>query len=233
MKKLLIFLIILFALASNVVWSADFQKGLDAYRDGDYATALRELRPFAEQGEDDAQFFLGVMYDEGLGVPENDKIAVKWYRLSAEQGDVDSQFNLGQMYRLGEGVPQDYKTALKWYRLSAEQGSDAAQVNMGQMYDQGLGGVSQDYKTSAKWYKLAAEQGNVVAQYNLGLSYYYGEGVLLDYVYAYMWTNISASNGKANGSKARDIIAKEMTSADISKAQKLARECVAKNYKGC
>ena len=51
------------------VWSADFQKGLTAYRSGDFATALREWKPLAEQGHARAQFYLGVMYEKGRGVP--------------------------------------------------------------------------------------------------------------------------------------------------------------------
>ena len=233
MKKLtLAFLIIFFALTSNVVWSADYYIGLAAYNDGDYATALREWKPLAEQGDSNAQFYMGYMYRKGWGVPPNDKIASKWYTLAAEQGDSDAQHNLGQMYRRGEGVIQDYKTAMKWYRLSAEQGSSSAQNWLGTLTAQG-NGVKQDYKTALKWYKLSAEQGNNWAHHNLGVMYEHGWGVIQDNVYAHMWTNISASNGKANGSKARDIIAKEMTSADISQAQNLARECVAKNHKGC
>ena len=64
--------------------------------------------------------------------------------------------------------------------------------------------------------------------------YAFGTGVLKDYVYAHMWWNIAASSGGSkSASKNRDIIAKQMTPADISAAQTLARECVAKNYKGC
>jgi len=100
------------------------------------------------------------------------------------------------------------------------------------MYRKG-DGVPQDYKTAVKWYTLAAEQGDADAQNNLGLMYALGQGVLLDYVYAHMWANISASNGYEDAIKLRDLVAQEMTSADISEAQKLARECVAKNYKGC
>jgi TPR repeat protein len=101
------------------------------------------------------------------------------------------------------------------------------------MYDNGYS-VSQDYKTAVKWYTLAAEQGVADAQYALGWMYYKEYGVLLDYVYAHMWANISASNGDEDAIKLRDLLANEMmTSADISAAQKLARECVANNYKGC
>ena len=84
-----------------------------------------------------------------------------------------------------------------------------------------------------KWFRLSAEQGDEDAQYALGWMYYYGDGVIQDNVYAYMWGNISASNGSENGGELRDRVAKNMTSADISQAQKLTRECVAKNYKGC
>jgi uncharacterized protein len=62
------------------------------------------------------------MYDKGRGVPQNDKTALKWYRLAAEQGNAAAQFNLGVMYNEGEGVLENYKTAAKWYKLAAEQG---------------------------------------------------------------------------------------------------------------
>jgi TPR repeat protein len=112
-------------------FSVDFQKGLTAYESGDYATALREWTPIAEQwGVAVAQYGLGRLYDKGRGVPQDYKTAVKWYRLAARQGHTDAQHNLGQMYRKGEGVPQDYKTAVKWYRLAAEQGDANAQNNL-------------------------------------------------------------------------------------------------------
>ena len=92
-----------------------------AYQRGDYATALREWRPLAEQGYADAQFNLGVMYDEGRGVPQDDAEAVKWYRKAAEQGDAGAQYNLGVMYGNGLGVPQDYAQAHMWYNLAASR----------------------------------------------------------------------------------------------------------------
>jgi len=60
-----------------------------------------------------------------------------------------------------------------------------------------------------------------------------GRGVIQDNVYAHMWLNIAASSGNETASKNRDIVAKRMTPADISAAQKLARECIRKKYKGC
>ena len=57
------------------------------------------------------------MYDNGEGVPQDYKEAVKWYRLSAEQGDASAQYNLGLMYSNGQGVPQDYVSAHMWFNL--------------------------------------------------------------------------------------------------------------------
>jgi TPR repeat protein len=167
MNRLLILPVLLLTLlVGTPAFSADFQKGVTAYESGDYATALREWYPLAEQGSAGAQFNLGVMYEKGQGVPQDDKTAVKYYRLAAEQGDAVAQFNLGVTYYVGQGVLQDYKTALKWYRLAAEQGYASAQYNLGWMYDNGTG-VLQDYKTAVKWYRLATEQGHASAQSSL------------------------------------------------------------------
>ena len=155
----------------------------------------------------------------------------EWLPL-ADQGDVMAQFNLALMYRNGWGVLQDYAEAVKWYRLAAEQGIASAQYNLGVMYDNGTG-VLQDDAEAVKWYRLAAEQGIATSQNNIGAMYEKGTGVLQDNVRAHMWYNIAAANGYENSGEWRDQIAAKMTSADISKAQSLARECMSSNYKNC
>ena len=100
------------------------------------------------------------------------------------------------------------------------------------MYRTGQG-VPQDYETAVKWYRLAAEQGDAIAQLNLGNAYARGQGVIQDNVYAHMWMNIAASSGIKNAINNRDIVARRMTPSQIAKAQKLARECIRKKYKGC
>ena len=84
-------------------------------------TALREWRPLAEQGNANAQFFLGVMYDKGQGVRQDLREAARWFRKAAEQGVAEAQSNLGFMYGYGEGVPQDYAQAYMWYDLAASR----------------------------------------------------------------------------------------------------------------
>ena len=119
----------------GVSWSQDWQKGVAAFQSGDYATALREWTPLAKQGYAKPQYNLGLMYDNGQGVPQDYKTAVKWYTLAAEQGVADAQFGLGNMYSKGRGVPQDAKTALKWYTLAAEQGIAPAQFSLGNAHN--------------------------------------------------------------------------------------------------
>ncbi len=93
---------------------------------------------------------------------------------------------------------------------------------------------SGDYATTLREWKPLAEQGNTLAQAGVGWMYQKGKGVPQDYVRAHMWYNIASISGESkNASKNRDSVAKRMNSTDISTAQKLARECVGKKYKGC
>ena len=93
--------------------------------------------------------------------------------------------------------------------------------------------VRGDYATTLKEWTPLAEQGNARAQSNLGVMYAFGTGTLKDYIAAHMWGNIAAMNGNEFGGKLRDDFEKQMTTEQIAEAQKLARECAAKNYKGC
>ncbi len=118
-----VFVLVLTLALPAPVLAADLEAGLEAYDRGDYATALKEWRPLAEQGHATAQFALGAMYSSGQHVPQDYAEAVKWYRLAAEQGQADAQHDLGLMYYFGHGVPQDYVQAHMWYSLAAERSS--------------------------------------------------------------------------------------------------------------
>lgn len=121
--------------------------------------ALGALKARAYVGDAKAQFELGVAYQFGEGVPENDAEAVMWYRLAAVQGDAKAQNYLGRMYDNGEGVAEDNVEAVKWYRLAADQGDASAQLNLGLMYALGQG-VPMDYVQASAWWNLAAAKGN-------------------------------------------------------------------------
>ena len=194
MKRILIVLTVL-VLSTAPAW-ADFQAGLTAYSKGDYAAALREWRPLAEQGDASAQSNLGVMYANGQGVTQDYGEAVKWYRKAVVQGDADAQYNLGVSYDKGQGVAQDDAEAVKWYRKAADQGVALAQYNLGNMYAGGQG-VAQNYGEAARWYRKAARQGVAEAQFNLGSMYNKGQGVAQDYGEAIKWYRKAADQGAA------------------------------------
>ncbi len=159
MRKSFKLLIVCVALFMGLpAFSADFYTGVVAYNKGDYATALREWVPLAQNGHLNAQNNLGVMYREGEGVGQDYNEALKWFKLSAGQGDAEAQNNLGQLYDNGLGVSQNHKEANKWYRLASQQGDGLAQINLGVNYATGKG-VSQDFVRSLMWIILASING--------------------------------------------------------------------------
>jgi TPR repeat protein len=109
--------------------TADIEDALEAMNEGrqeDYVTALRLLRPLAEQGDARAEQLLGALYYNGNGVPESAVEAVKLYRKSAEQGYARAQGNLAYLYEKGEGVLRDLVAADMWASLAAAGGEHGA-----------------------------------------------------------------------------------------------------------
>jgi len=150
-------------------------------------------------------------------------------RAQAEQGDAQAQTALGAIYLAGREIPQDYAEALLWYRKAANQGYAEAQFYLGVMYERGQG-VPLNFAEAVKWYRKAADQGYAEAQYNLEILYAMGGGVAQDFVQAHTWLNLAASHFPAGHYRddavtVRDlVVAPNMTTAQITQAQKLARE---------
>ncbi len=110
----------------------------------------------------------------------------------------------------------------EWPSL-AEHELAIAQYNLGALYDDGQG-VSQDFAEALELYRRAAGHCLAVAQYNLGLMYAEGNGVPPDYVQAHMWLNLASLQGYEKANENRDIVSEKMSSAQIEKAQRMARE---------
>ncbi len=112
-----IVLILALALPAPLL-AADFVAGWKAYQRAYYATAWEERRPLAEQGDANAQYYLGVMHQNGEGVSQNYALAVLRYFQAAEQGLASAQKNLSVMYARGDGVAQNYVFAHMWLSLA-------------------------------------------------------------------------------------------------------------------
>ncbi len=180
----------------------------------------------AEVSNADIQYNLGLAYEMGKGVKQDDSLAAIWYRRAADHDHANAQYNLATMYETGKGVSQNYAEAAEWYRKAADQGNAYAQCNLGVLYEQGKG-VIRDNAKAAEWYRKAANQGDAAAQYNLGLLYASGEGVVQDYVHAYMWLSLSATSGEWNKEDAEiylDVVIGKMNSQQLEQAKRLTRE---------
>jgi TPR repeat protein len=179
---------------------------------------------------------LGFLYEQGKGVPQDYKEAIRLYSAAADLGNPIAATNLGNSYFEGKLVTQDYKEAAKWYTKGAQLGDPAAQFNLARMYERGRG-VDVDSKQAFKWYSDAAEAGLPAAQINLGICYAEGRGTEANPVEAHKWFNLASGNAedentRKNAERNRDVIAAKLTPEDMQKAQALAREWKAKPAAG-
>jgi len=153
---------IAFLVSPATVFSADLQKGLDAFNEGDYATSLAECQPLAEEGNAEAQFCVGRLYANGFGVAMDDALALKWYGLAAGAGHAEAQYNLGVMHANGWGVQMNDTPAAGYYRLAANHGFIPAQTALGFSYKHGAG-VEKDPVAAVMWFDIAAQRGDLNA----------------------------------------------------------------------
>jgi TPR repeat protein len=120
----------LFTMGLGVMLSApaksDYQAGVEAYSRGDFKAAMTEWRPLAEGGDALAQNSVGALYDHGLGVDEDDAMAVHWYQQAADQSLPLAMRNLASKYASGHGVAYDKTMAEQWYEKAAKMGDPVA-----------------------------------------------------------------------------------------------------------
>ena len=125
--------------------------------------ALPALRVDAEAGVVEAQYRLGVLYDDGDGdgdgVVADVAEALKWYRRAAERGHPRAQWRLGYAYREGEGVEQNDSEAVRWYRTAAQAGDPGAQYDLARMCEDGRG-TRENASEALRLFRAAAEQGD-------------------------------------------------------------------------
>jgi len=216
--------VLLLIMSTGLVAAASLKEAKTALDRGDFQSAERTLSELSNQGDRTAQRQLGLMYDEGQGIPKQHHQAVRWYSVAASQGDPEAPYYLGRIYQDGRGCPKNYARARQWYHVGATRGNHKAAVNLGTMHALGLGGPK-NYQAAGQWFLLAANSGDIKAQDNLGVLYQNGMGVRRDYVKAYMWFAIAAATrGGTEAAKHRDQIARLMAPGQIEQARRLSSE---------
>ena len=161
-RALAISLAVLLALTAGALADNDqdqLNRAKAALHGGRYADAKVGFERLAQQGNADAQFYLGRMAAGGMGVPQDTARAVSWYRLAAQQSHTEAQARLGSHYLLGTGIAQSYVEAVRWSRLAAEKGHGGAAYNLAKIYRKGGEGVPADQAEAEKWGKLAIAKG--------------------------------------------------------------------------
>ncbi len=212
MKKLLLLLTLLLWLPLAQANEAEYQRGYEAYKSGDYKTAYAILKPLAEQGHAEAQSYLGDMHNWGQGVKDDDAEAIKWYSKAAKQGHAEAQHWLGRVYKNRRGVPQNNIYAYMWLSIADTNGVGAgifiksltknmSSEDIAKAQALATKCLDTNYQAcpgSIKWSRKAAEQGDVYAQWRLGEVYENGDGVPKNYAEAFKWYSKVAKQGNAD-----------------------------------
>lgn len=178
-------------LSSTIGWS-DTAAGLDAFKRKDYQRAYEEWKAAAESGQAEAQFDLGLLYAQGLGVHRDLTAAEQWYRKSAAQGNAEAQFALGLLYSRGWGNPRDEADAIRWLQMANSVDSEGPPMDWAPL--EGYG-INRSPKEAIYWLRQAAEKGHPGAEFELGKFYSSGEGVKRDQAQASRWISAAAAQG--------------------------------------
>ncbi len=221
---LLPFFVVLIGLGIFIEFT-EGQAGIKAFEEGRYDVALEELSPIAEDGDAEAQYLLGQIYEQGLGGGKDVELALKWYQIAADQGHEgalkalnrikpdtlmstnksdEQQYNeeknsdLANRYQMGWDALNsgELDTALSIWTVLAEEGHAEAQFNLGVFYSD-EGAVPKDVEKALKWIRLSANQGHAPAQFTLGVMYHLGNGVPQDDKIAFGWYKLAAEQGDA------------------------------------
>ena len=109
---------------------------------------------------------LGILYAQGIGLPQDFAAAADWFQRAAAEGSASALYNLGTLQVKGLGLPRDPERALAWFHTAANRGSADACLQLGILFAKG-DLVAQSYEQAAHWYAKGAELGSLEAKYNL------------------------------------------------------------------
>ncbi|MDI7860355.1 sel1 repeat family protein [Rhizobiaceae bacterium n13] len=173
-------------------------EALAAAQAGDYDTALGIWEPLARAGNGRAQNNIGACFAEGLGVPADRGLALKWLRLAAEAGDPVGERNYAAFHMQGlTGMDADYGIAAEYYQRAAEKGDAPAQDMLSWMLLEGEV-MAPDLHEARLWAERAAEAGIASSMTRLGMLYHHALGVDRDPEMAVAWWTKGAVQGDAD-----------------------------------
>ncbi|WP_341368894.1 tetratricopeptide repeat protein [Yoonia sp. BS5-3] len=232
---------------------ADVPTGVEMLNDGDVSGAATEFATAYESGDADGAFYLGRLFELGLGTERDEMRAANLYSAAAEGGSAKAQVRLGLMYHEGRVLLRDYVEGTRLLCAAADAGDPDGQLNCGLAYRAGRG-VDVDDAIALTYWQQAAAQGNILAMNVLGQTalsagnleqaaehlkqsadlgnaggmYEYAKLLMVvdtpDPVTAYSYANLAVVRGLADAGVLRDEIEAQLSAEEIVEGQALARD---------
>jgi TPR repeat protein len=160
----------------------------------DVQFALKLLHNSVAQGNSNAEFYLGYLYEHGEFVAQDYPLAFQNYQAAAQVHHPPAESNLGSLYLHGQGVPKNLAKAFEWYLASAQHGDSVGQINLANLYCGGSGSP-RNYNEAVRWLRAAADSGLPEAQNSLAYFYFYGLAVQRDYTEAARLVRLAVQQG--------------------------------------
>jgi TPR repeat protein len=170
--------VVVAALSANVAF-ASVPDGITALEAGDVQEAAQLFQTAYDAGDAEGAFYLGRLFELGLGTDKDMRRATSLYALAAEEESVLAQNRLGLMYLDGEFVLQDFARAAELICAAAESGDANGQFNCGLLYAEGKG-VTQDDTEALRLWEAASTANHIAATNYLAAAYKNGTGTSVD-----------------------------------------------------
>lgn len=253
MRSIPVVLVTFVASLWTVSASADVEQGVELLNAGDVSGAATEFAAAYEAGDGEGAFYLGRLFELGLGTDQDEMRAANLYSAAAEGGSTKAQVRLGLMYHEGRILLRDYDEGTRLLCAAADAGDADGQLNCGLAYRAGRGVAADDVLALSYWQR-AADQGNILAMNVLGQTaldsgnldqaathlkqsadlgnaggmYEYARLLMIgdapDPVTAYSYANLAVVRGLSDAGVLRDDIEAQLSAEQIAAGQALARE---------
>jgi TPR repeat protein len=232
--------------------AADVAQGVELLNAGDVSGAATEFAAAYEGGDSEGAFYLGRLFELGLGTEQDEMRAANLYAAAAEGGSTKAQVRLGLMYHEGRVLLRDYEEGTRLLCEAADAGDADGQLNCGLAYRAGRGVGADDARALSYWQR-AADQGNILAMNVLGQAalasgnieqaavylkqsadlgnaggmFEYAKllmiGATPDPVTAYSYANLAVVRGLADAGVLRDEIEAQLSAEQVAAGQAMAR----------
>jgi len=232
MKNSVKILLLCSSLFCQIALSDELETGESALGRGHYGTAIRVLLPLANQGNIEAQTYMGYLYEKGLGVTQSYPEAISWYEKAGKQGSFRAQHSLGMFYFTGEGITLNYAVAYEWFIRASDNDFPPSLYMLGLMYHQGHE-IATDFDRARVWFLKAAKLGSANAQFMYAFMLQSGEGGPSEPKKAMVWALLSEKNGKKDTVAITIPASIGLSDLDIKTAKKIANECYMDDYQSC